>query len=127
MNEKEQFNKNLIIKNEDNIITDNVMSPEFIDKIRLYFQTILKRELEKGFEDESNIEKRVEGEKSFYLKILNLVDNVISKNPSKKIITLFDLDDTLVRNKFYEDNTFRTVIRPSAVDLLIKIKGSEYE
>jgi len=116
---KETVNKNnLDIKVGDNTNRDNVISPEIVVKIKDFYIDAFKDDLADGFFDEAGIDKKVEGEKSFYLDILNSVDKAKEENEGKEIITLFDLDETLVRNKWKRDNTIATIIRPSALILL---------
>ena len=73
----------------------------------------------------SETKRKIDNEKKFYCNVLESFYKAIIENPSKKIIMLFDIDETLVSNNKTKDNDIMPIIRPSAISMFsfIKHKG----
>ncbi len=104
-----------------NKIENNEPSKELIQNIRDFYYAIYKEDLDDGFIDESILDKKINGEINFYKKILNSVNKAQKENLDKKIILLFDIDETLVSVK-RKENGYDHIIRPSAINLLQEIQ-----
>lgn len=94
-------------------------------KIEDFFKSYYKNSFDEDEEDLKilKINERIEGEKSFYNHVLENLNKANKENPGKEIISLFDIDETLVKAKINREGSFDHIIRPSAVDLLNKIKS----
>lgn len=82
---------------------------------------------DKGLLKESVIDEKVEGEKSFYKKVIHSINQAIDNCEGKNIIILFDLDDSIISKVRLKDGSHETIIRPSATFLmdLLKKQGIE--
>ncbi len=96
---------------------NEIFTEEFRKNLKDFYLNDYKQEIEEGDIDKSQIDKKVEGEESFFLKVLAAIDKAKKENPTKKIVSLFDLDETLVKAKRINED-YEHVIRPSAVSLL---------
>lgn len=94
---------------------------ELVKKITDFYEDFYKEDIEDEFIDKSVIEKRINGEISFYTRVLNSLKKSQLENPENKVIALFDIDETLV-SAIGSNDGYNHIIRPSAVDLLKKIK-----
>lgn len=105
-----------------NKIENNEPSKELIQKIKDFYYFACKEDLDEGFIDESILDKKINGEINFYKKILNSVNKAQKENLDKKIILLFDIDETLVQAKLNKYSEYDHIIRPSAINLLQEIQ-----
>lgn len=97
---------------------DSSISAELEMKIRNFYEGIFNALNKDDSSDTSSLEKRISGEKSFYIRVINAINQVIKENKGKEVIPLFDIDDTLGHNKFISSNEFETILRPTALALL---------
>lgn len=104
-----------------NKIENNELSKELIQKIQTFYNFVFKDDLEEGLMDENSIKQKVEGEINFYKRVLDTVVKAQKENLGKKVVTLFDIDETLVQAKRNKDGQYDHIIRPSAESLLEKI------
>lgn len=110
---------------KENIISkieNNKPPKEIIEKINVFYYSSFKEDLEEGFLNQNDIKNKVEGEINFYKKVLDVLEKVKKENPNKDIVSLFDIDETLVKAKINKDSKYDHVIRPSAEHLLKRIK-----
>ncbi len=124
---KEDINDNLFDILKTKYWTDSISIKDLLlkklcleEKARsFYTKLLLARSKTKKLEPHYNefIDKWVNWEKSFFLKIVDTISKAKEENPGKKIIVLFDLDETLVRNSQYNKEEW-TLIRPSATIIL---------
>ncbi len=101
--------------------TDNTPPYELVLDIKDFYTTALKEEIEEGFLSEEDFNLKSEGEVSFYKKVLDSVEKATQENQHKKIIVLFDIDETLVSVQRGRDSLVN-ILRPSATALLSKLK-----
>ncbi len=91
-------------------------------QVASFYRNTFKEDLEDGFCTEKKLEDKLQGEESFYTRILTAIAEARSANPSKKIVVLFDIDETIVRGIINEDDGVTNIFRPSAFSLFARIK-----
>lgn len=89
--------------------------------IEIFYKNGIKNNIYTAIEmnrtTEKNFENKIQGEKDFYRKVLEVVNKSAKENPDKEIVVLFDVDNTLAEKSWDVD-----ILRPSAVTLLNLLK-----
>jgi hypothetical protein len=98
------------------------LSPEENKIISDFYLGLYKEGLKVGEIDRSLLEGRMEGEASFYARVLKEVDRAISENPEQNILVLFDIDDTLIGGGLNDEGEYDQITRPIARRVLQEIK-----
>ena len=97
-------------------------------KIESFYDDIKKAQEEKGGRrilTDEDIENKKEGEKSFYTRVLNMINKAKKENPEKEVIVFFDIDETLLQKKINHDTgDHKTILRPTALELLKLINSN---
>ncbi len=120
----ERTKENKITENKNEIKEKNeVISPELSVEIGKFYEDILSKIKPDDFNefDILNTKNGIEGEKSFYLKVLSSLISAKEENKGKEIVALFDIDETLVHCKQKSEKEIETIIRPSSLPLLEKL------
>ena len=107
---------------------ENKISPELKSAIREFYKNYYEDRY-RGDTDEMIIEERVqqehsrvEGEETFFTRVLDSAEQARRENPDKKITLLFDVDETLVKSRLVSGER-RDTPRPTAIPLLQKLQA----
>jgi uncharacterized protein YciU (UPF0263 family) len=103
----------------------NIFPEELRKKTKDFYMEAYKEELTEGDLTESAMDKKVEGEESFYVKVITALENAKTENPDKVIAALFDIDETLVSARRTDSNQYEHILRPVAVNLLGVLKDKD--
>jgi hypothetical protein len=92
------------------------------EQIKDFYFDLYKEDLESGEIRESSTLHRIEGEQSFFKRLMKEIDRATEENPEKNIVTLFDIDETLIGSGFDDETEqLKQVLRPSAKKILKEI------
>jgi len=106
---------------------DSSVSPEFLKDIKSFYEDCLQNseKYTRTKVNADNLTEKIEGEQGFYVRVLDTINKAIKENEGKEVVVFFDIDETLTQNKFFKDgggNSFKTILRPSALKLLKAIR-----
>ncbi len=116
--QEENFSHN---KNDASVFWDGTKA-EVQKNLHVLFQDRFERMRKTGY-DEAEIQEIMENmlsrERSFLTRILLQIEHARTEHgEGRELIVLFDIDETIGAGEILEDNTVRTILRPSLIPLL---------
>ncbi len=101
-------------------LSEKFLRDEFINIILKY--KIESNSYDDDFTLEQDLEKKILSENSFLESVINSILLAKKEHSNRKIVILFDIDETIAANTYVTDATTKTFIRPSIPTLFTFLK-----
>lgn len=101
-------------------LSEKFLRDEFINIILKY--KIERNSYDDDFTLEQDLEKKILSENSFLESVINSILLAKKEHSDRKIVILFDIDETIAANRYVTDTTIKTFIRPSIPTLFTFLK-----